>query len=73
MVTTETKTTTREVFDKDKYLSSPADPNGELLPGVEAFAAGETFALKLGAPTRRKKSNNAEADPTDTAADESVA
>ena len=61
LVTTETKTTTREVFHKDKYLSSPADPNGELLPGVEAFAAGETFALKLGSPTPRKKGKNAEA------------
>ena len=53
LVTVETQTIERERFDKAAYLQAAQD-TGEVLPGLDSFPAGETFAVKFPDATKGK-------------------
>ena len=53
LVTLETQTIERERFDKAAYLQAAQD-TGEVLPGLDSFPAGETFAVRFPDATKGK-------------------
>ena len=69
LVTVETETITREHFDKDAYITA-AKNTGDVLPGLDAFSAGETFAVKWPESGKSRKGKDKAAEPSEAEATE---
>ena len=65
LVTVETQTIEREHFDKDAYIAA-AKNTGDVLPGLDAFSAGETFTVKFPEPGKGKKGKSRATEPSET-------